>query len=301
MNSGSIVPADPVDCPKGQVVYNSVVSAAGCSGSADTLSCLRKVSYETFLNAVSSVPAIFGYNSVALSYLPRPDGTVLTASPEILMEAGSYTKIPFIIGDQEDEGTLFALSQSNITTTAQLEAYLLDIFFHDATPATIAALVATYPDDASAGSPFRTGAANELYPQFKRLAAILGDLTFILSRRAFLAINAAVTPSLPSWSYLATYNYGLPILGTFHASDILPAYGIEPGFPSVSIQSYYLSFINTLDPNKGTSGPGLIQWPQWGAGQQLLNFGALTNSLLVDDFRNASYQFLAANTAMLHI
>jgi carboxylesterase type B len=41
MDSGSIVPSDPVDCTKSQIVYNTVVQNAGCSGAADTLACLR--------------------------------------------------------------------------------------------------------------------------------------------------------------------------------------------------------------------------------------------------------------------
>jgi carboxylesterase type B len=117
MNSGSIVPADPVDSPKGQKVYDTVVSAAGCSSSSDTLNCLRGVPYQTLLNATNSVPGLLSYSSIALSYLPRPDGKVLTKSPEALLATGKYAKVPFIIGDQEDEGTLFALFQSNITTT----------------------------------------------------------------------------------------------------------------------------------------------------------------------------------------
>jgi acetylcholinesterase len=104
MNSGSVVPADPVDCPKGEVVYNAVVKAAGCSSAASSLDCLRSVDYTTFLNAANSVPGLLGYNSVALSYVPRPDGVVLTASPDVLIGAGKYAKVPVIIGDQEDEG-----------------------------------------------------------------------------------------------------------------------------------------------------------------------------------------------------
>ncbi|KAK4990791.1 hypothetical protein LTR50_002327 [Elasticomyces elasticus] len=299
MDSGSIVPADPVDCPKSEVVYNMVVQNAGCAGASDTLACLRTIDYTTYLNAANSVPGIFGYNSVALSYLPRPDGTVLTQSPEILAQNGQYAKVPFIIGDQEDEGTLFSLTQSNITTTDQLVTYLHDIFFHDATTAQIQALVATYPDDPSAGSPFRTGPLNEIYPQYKRLAAILGDLTFTLTRRKFLSVTSSVAPSVPSWSYLASYDYGTPVIGTFHASDIQQAYGQTPGIPSVSIQSYYLSFIYALNPNTGTV--GLTPWPQWSVGRQLLNFNALTNTLLADDFRSTSYAFIAANTASLHV
>jgi carboxylesterase type B len=137
---------------------------------------------------------------VALSYLPRPDGAVITQSPDILAQNGQFAKVPFIIGDQEDEGTLFSLIQSNISTTDELVDYLSTVFFHDATVEQIQDLGATYPDDPSAGSPYRTGALNEIYPQYKRLASILGDLAFTLTRRIFLNISFSVHPSVPSWS-----------------------------------------------------------------------------------------------------
>ena len=106
MNSGSIVPVDTVDCPKGQGVYDTVVKNAGCASASDTLECLRGVDYTACLNAANSVPEFLGYNSAALFYLPRPDGTALTDSPEVLVEQGKYAKVPFIVGDQEDEGTI---------------------------------------------------------------------------------------------------------------------------------------------------------------------------------------------------
>ena len=299
MNSGSIVPADPVDCPKGQEVYDKVVTEAGCSAAADTLDCLRGVDYETFLNAANSVPGILSYNSVALSYLPRPDGVVLTDSPEVLISNGQYAKVPFIIGDQEDEGTLFSLTQFNITTTADLVDYLKTIFFHDATLEQIQELVATYPDDITAGSPFNTGILNSIYPQYKRLAAILGDLTFTLTRRAFLKIASEVNPTVPFWSYLSSYGYGTPILGTLHGSDILPIYGILPGIPSSTIQRYYISFFHTMDPNEGTT--GLIDWPKWSVDNQLVHFLAAGTALLSDDFRAKSYEFILNNAGSLHI
>lgn len=299
MDSGSVAPADPVDCPKGQTVYNTVVANAGCSSASDTLACLRGVDYTTFLNAANSVPGILGYSSVALSYLPRPDGKTLTDSPENLIAAGKYAKVPFIIGDQEDEGTIFALFQSNITTTAQLVSYLSNVFFNDATTAQVQALVATYPDDPSAGSPFRTGLLNNWYPQYKRLAAILGDLTFTLTRRAFLTIATTVNPDVPCWSYLASYDYGTPILGTFHASDILQVfYGILPNYASASIHSYYLNFVYTMDPNNGSS---YANWPPWSKNQQMMNIYAQGGTLIADNFRSESYNYIAANMASFHI
>ncbi|KAK6582972.1 hypothetical protein PZA11_004048 [Diplocarpon coronariae] len=300
MDSGSIVPTDRVDGARAQGIYDAVVAKAGCARAADTLACLRGVDYETFLDATTSVPGIFDYSSVALSYLPRPDGRVLTDSAEILAANGLYAQVPFIIGDQEDEGTLFSLVQSNLSTTADLVGYLKDVFFLDATQAQIETLVATYPDDPSAGSPFRTGRLNNIYPQYKRLAAILGDLTFTLTRRVLLKIASDVHPTVPTWSYLSSYFYGAPILGTFHASDILPAFGITAGtVPSKSIQAFYLSFINTLDPNNGTA--GLPAWPQWRQGQQLMHFEAASNSLTPDNFRQDSYEFVLASAGSLHV
>ncbi|EZG03171.1 hypothetical protein H106_06673 [Trichophyton rubrum CBS 735.88] len=300
MNSGSVIPADPVDCPKGEVVYKKVVEKAGCSEATDKLECLRSVDYTTYLNAANSVPGIFSYNSVALSYLPRPDGKTLTASPDKLGRRGLIAKVPFIIGDQEDEGTLFALVQKNITTTELLVDYFSTYFFHGATKEQLRDLVDTYPDDPAAGSPFRTGKRYQLYPQFKRLAAMLGDLVFTLSRRVFLDIFSQKFPDIPTWSYLGTYNHFIPVLGTFHASDILPSFGFTPGFPSTSIQNYYLSFVNTLDPNKGTPS-GFPNWPRWSEGKTLLNFEALKNSYLTDDFRQESAMYLEKHTDILHI
>ncbi|KAL3423593.1 sterol esterase precursor [Phlyctema vagabunda] len=300
MNSGSVVPADPVDCPKAQKVYDTVVDAAGCSASTDTLGCLRLAPYDTLLNATNSVPGLLSYSSVALSYLPRPDGSVLTQSPDVLATSGRFAKVPFIIGDQEDEGSIFALFQSNITTTAQVAQYLKQFFFNSASDAQMTALVATYPDTTTDGSPFRTGILNNIYPQYKRLAAIIGDLTFTLTRRSFLQIAATVAPEVPSWSYLASYDYGTAVLGTFHGSDLLQVFfGVLPNYASASTYSYYLSFVNTMDPNNGTT--LYPAWPQWSVKKQLMQFYALSSNLLSDDFRSDTYDFITANIGSLHI
>ncbi|KAF2740199.1 alpha/beta-hydrolase [Polyplosphaeria fusca] len=299
MNSGSIVPADPVDCPKGQVVYDKVVEEAGCAGKTDTLACLRSADYTTFLNAANSVPGILSFNTVSLSYLPRPDGKALTASTNALIASGKYAKVPFIVGDQEDEGTLFALFTSNLTTTSDVGDYLQDVFFPEAPRKTIDDYVATYQDISTDGSPFRTFLLNNWYPQFKRVAAILGDLTFTLTRRVFLETAAAVNPDVPSWSYLATYDFGTPILGTFHGSDLLQVfYGVVPNVASKTIRTHYFSFVYDLDPNKGN---GLDTWPQWSEGKKLAKFDALSTSTINDDFRSDSFELLKENVASFFI
>lgn len=293
MNSGNQVPAQNVSHPIPQAIYDTVVRNAGCSSASDSLTCLRSVSTETFLNAANSVPGIISYRSLDLSYLPRPDPTdnFFPVSPEVALENGNFAKVPVINGDQQDEGTLFALEQGNITSTALLVSYL-STYFPDASTDTITQLVNTYPDNPAAGSPFNTGLLYNLYPEQKRLAAILGDLTFTLSRRNYLSI---VSSKVPAWSYLATFYQGLPVLGTFHATDIAAIYfGLAP-VPQATYQTYYINFVNNLDPNQGSTQAPLIAWPQWSNASnspQLLDIGAAGNTLIPDDFRSASYAYL---------
>ncbi|KAL2819852.1 Alpha/Beta hydrolase protein [Aspergillus cavernicola] len=300
MNSGGIVPAEPVDGDKGQAVYDAVVADAGCASAEDTLECLRGLDYGVFLDAANSVPGILSYHSVALSYLPRPDGTAMTESPDVLAKAGKYARVPFINGNQEDEGTLFALFQSNISTTAQVVDYFANYFFQGASRENLNQLVATYPDITTHGSPFRTSIFNNWYPQFKRIAAIVGDLTFILTRRILFQTVNDVTPDVPSWSYLASYNYLTPVLGTFHASDILQVfYGILPNYASRSIHTYYFSFVYDLDPNSRRG--SFMEWPQWGEDHQMMQFFNNRGALLKDDFRSETYDFLTENVESFYI
>ncbi|KAL4727255.1 hypothetical protein ACLX1H_006159 [Fusarium chlamydosporum] len=299
MNSGSVVPAEPVDSDKAQGIYDTVVKTGGCAGASDTLECLRKLPYDKFLNAANSVPGLLSYNSLALSYLPRPDGTVLPDSPDVLVKTGRYHAVPMINGCQEDEGTLFALFQPNVTTTSKLVDYLQKLYFTKATKQQLTALVNTYPTTLSTGSPYRTGLLNEVFPGFKRRAAILGDLVVSLTRRVFLQTAAEVNPDVPSWSYLASYDYGTPVLGTFHASDLLQVfYGLVPNNAMRSIRTYYFNFIYNLDPNKGVT--KYAKWPEWKESKQLMWFEtANKNSIINDDFRQDSYDYIVDNVGAL--
>lgn len=180
---------------------------AGCAWNEDTLACLRTLPYEDFVNALANVPALLGYDSVALSYIPRPDGTFLTASPDVLGLDGRFARVPFILGDQEDEGTIFGLFQSNITTKPEVVTYLNTRFFNHASTSLLETFVNLYDDISEYGSPFRTGTDWNWYPQFKRLAAILGDLTFTITRRGLLVIVQGVAPEIPYWSCKSSISY----------------------------------------------------------------------------------------------
>lgn len=302
MNSGSVVPTDPLDCPKGQAVFDKVAKTGGCAGAADKLECLRALNSNDFLKAVTSVPGILSYSAVALSYLPRPDGKVLTQSPDSLILSGKYAAVPMIIGDQEDEGTLFGLFQPNISTTNQLVDYLASYYFASATKDELTQLVNIYGNGISAitnGSPFNTGIFNEISPGFKRRSAILGDLVFTLTRRLFLVGTSLLHPNVPSWSYLSSYDKGTPIMGTFHGSDIIQVfYGIKDNYAANSIRTYYSNFVYNLDPNVGYAGK-YPDWPRWADGNYLAHFFATRSELLKDDFRQTAFEWITDHIPVL--
>jgi hypothetical protein len=67
-----------------------------------------------------------------------------------------------------------------------------------ATDAEVDQLLSVYPDDVTQGSPFDTALNNTVTPEFKRLAALQGDLIFTGPRRFFLQQRAN---KQPTWSF----------------------------------------------------------------------------------------------------
>jgi triacylglycerol lipase len=200
-----------------------------------------------------------------------------------------------------DEGTLFSLFQDNITTTSQVVDYLNQKFFRNANRATIQSLVNLYNDTVTNGSPFRTGLDNNwFYPQFKRLAAILGDLVFTISRRSWLFISRGLNPNVPCWTYLGSYDYGTPLLGTPHGGDIFQVFfGIKDNYASHAFHNYYISFVNHLDPNKIG---GFSKWPEWNLNTpNMLQMFADRSTIIQDTFRGDTLNYILANLPSFYI
>ncbi|KAF9016577.1 alpha/beta-hydrolase [Hymenopellis radicata] len=172
MQSGSPLPVGDIE--NGQKDYDDIVDKTGCSGSSDTLACLRTVSYDVLKAAVDDSPFIFAYQSLRLAWLPRTDGVLLSDNPQRLVQQGKVANIPFVTGDRDDEGTLFSLAQLNVTTDAQVKEYIQTVLLPDAPEADIDRLMVLYPQNPAVGSPFDTGLLNIPSPQFKRFAALQG-------------------------------------------------------------------------------------------------------------------------------
>ncbi|KAG6910657.1 hypothetical protein DXG01_008701 [Tephrocybe rancida] len=276
MQSGSPIPVAGLE--NGQKYYDQIVSQTGCSSSSDTLACLRTVPYKTLKAAIDATPGIFAYQSLSLAWLPREDGVFLTDNPQKLVQQGKVAKIPFITGDCDDEGTLFSLSTLNVTSETALETYITDVFLPGVTKAEVENISNLYPADITAGSPFDTGIFNAVTPQFKRIAAFLGDGVFQAPRRFFLQQRSGLQPT---WAFLSKRFKDLPILGSLHGSDILNVYG------GGGMADYLIRFATTLDPNAKTG----LQWPKYTqASPKLLTFldGLIPVILTDDTYRKAA-------------
>nr|VWO95133.1 Carboxylic ester hydrolase (EC [Ganoderma boninense] len=110
-----------------------------------------------------------------------------------------------------------------------------------------------YPDDPTQGSPFGTGILYAIPPQYKRLAAIQGDLVFQAPRRFFVE---QTYDRQPTWSFLSKRAPGLPRLGAYHGSDLTNNI-YAPG----DMTDYLIHFVNHGDPNGAEN--NLIDWPQY--------------------------------------
>ncbi|KAI9454048.1 Alpha/Beta hydrolase protein [Lactarius psammicola] len=139
MQSGSPTPIG--DITNGQQYYDELVERTNCSGSSDTLACLRAASYEKLKAVIDSSRFRSGQQttpeSLVPAWQPRADGIFLADDPQKLVLQGKVADIPFVTGECDDEGTIFSLSESNITTETELRNYLSEFLPPNATDAEV--------------------------------------------------------------------------------------------------------------------------------------------------------------------
>ncbi|KZV76203.1 carotenoid ester lipase precursor [Peniophora sp. CONT] len=285
MQSGGPISTGNVE--DGQPFFDKFAADAGCGGSLRSIAvfdCLRNVSAANIRSAVQASRNIFDYSSLSLAWKPRVDGMFLTDTPQRLVLNGSMVDVPFVIGDDDDEGTSFSLSNSNITMEDEVRHYLQLYYFPTANASLLDKILASYPEDPTLGSPFDTGLNNTLTPEYKRIAAILGDIVFQAPRRFLLAARSG---EASAFSFLYKREKATPIFGSAHGSDSQNIYG--PG----DLTDALIYFATNLDPN----GPTLPNWPAYTAESPALftlTDGNVTQTITNDTYRARGMQAIIA-------
>jgi hypothetical protein len=86
----------PIGSPSPAVLqchYNALVAANDCSADTETLSCLRRVPFDSLMAMVNRTADIFSYQSLALVWQPYVDGDVVARDPLVSVTEGLYAKV----------------------------------------------------------------------------------------------------------------------------------------------------------------------------------------------------------------
>jgi para-nitrobenzyl esterase len=220
-----------------------LAAAVGCEGVGDVLGCLREVPVETLL---AQLPA----STEISTFGPVVDGGVLPDQPRTLFDGGKFAKVPYLLGSNADEGTLFFIGVPPVTTDAEYSAALQSRY-----GALADQVAAVYPSASFAS------------PQAALVRAFGDEILVCPTYDTARRVAAAGTPA-----YL--YNFARPIpipelaplnLGATHGAEIAYVFGsVVPSDPAdqrlgSAMRGYWTQFANKGNPNGG----GALRWPRY--------------------------------------
>ncbi|CAA7264894.1 unnamed protein product [Cyclocybe aegerita] len=284
MMSGSPLPIGNITKGNGQTGYDGLVADTGCSGSNDTLTCLRSLPFPVLKAAVDRTQNLFSYQSLALLWHPSVDGVFMENNTQTLLPQGKFANVPIVSGTCDDEGTLFGLSSLNITTEEQFRQYISSVWLPRIPASELEQLWSLYPSNSASGSPFDTGEKNALTPQFKRVSAFIGD-SIQHGPRRFLLQEASKRTKV--WSYLTKRAKNTTGIGAYHGSDLV--LGVA--------DDNLIHFVSDLDPNTGVG----VYWPPYiSESPRLYTFPEVGRPLITLDTYRASEINYLTNLSLAH-
>ena len=250
--------------PTAQQTAEKLATAVGCTP-AD-LACLRQKPVMDLLSATAA----------AGSFGPIIDMDFFPAQPRALFDSGEIAKVPYILGSNTDEGTLFTLAMTNVNSEDTYKAAITARF-----PTVADQVMLQYPTSA-----FMT----EANPYLAALSRAFGDSSLVCSTWD-TAIRASKAGS-PTWMY----NFDIPApiagLGATHGSELVYVFGTSPSLTPEQIkvselmQSYWTNLAKLADPNTAP----LLAWPKFSElTDSRVNF-SLTPSV-VQNFRSDKCKF----------
>ncbi|KAG8751142.1 hypothetical protein FRC11_009660 [Ceratobasidium sp. 423] len=283
--------------------FQFIVNATSCTGSGTPFECVRNAPADVLRQANKDVVSTLGsYASTGPTMAPEDD--FLPGPPAALIHSGKFAKVPFISGDQLDEGTQAAQGIPADSDQDLIKAGVY-VALGVGNATMLQKLLSYYPTDPAEGSPYNTG--NETFglgAQYKRLASIAGDYALNAPRRDFL--RTAIRFGVKTWSYVMMER---PL-------NFVPAYGIRHGGnvpfwmqtqsisdPSMStavleIQQifgyYWINFAYNLDPNSDARSE-LIHWPPYGESATTIQFLSSNVTIFQDLNRTEAMNFIIEN------
>jgi para-nitrobenzyl esterase len=223
---------------------SKLASALGCTDASTLLTCLRGKSASQVLAAD---PAATGSGTY---WFPDVDGYVLPQDPLAAFAAGHFNRVPTLLGNNQNEGTLFLFASPPTDPTSFLALE------EASDPGHGSAIVAEYPI-ASYGNSY-----------FQAAAAALTDGEFLCPTRKVARALATAGVATYRYDFAHSISFIVPNLGAFHGSELLFVFGnpiegvgLQAAEQPLSdlMQRYWGSMAATGDPN----GAARFTWPKY--------------------------------------
>ncbi|EJD54324.1 alpha/beta-hydrolase [Auricularia subglabra TFB-10046 SS5] len=264
LNSGVLGPPQTFPASKRADSWKKFVQGVpeckSLASTAKTLGCLRRadVSTESLVQGVLASEK----NITGPPFLPVLDASSATLNPVLrdyaskIVASGAWSRLPTIVGTNLDVGTNFA--PPNLDYSSLIVYTILGITYTPAAEGTTA--FATEVED---GCPYNTG--NETFgldPGFKRAASIIGDTSFEANRRWWS--QRVSVQNVSTYNFLFTQPQKNQTIqpqykGVYHGAQNRYIFGSVTSSSDVllstTVMDYYLSFVNSLDPNDGLGVP----------------------------------------------
>ncbi|KAL4965319.1 putative triacylglycerol lipase (LipA) [Aspergillus stella-maris] len=247
-----------------QPMYDRIVERAGCSGSGDTLQCLRDLPFDTLYDAAYE----------GLEWFAAVDGTFISEYPQISLTEGRFAKVPILLGSNTDEGVSFGTTGVDMDEDCIAQLISSKRWVLNTEQAT--ELIKYYPDD-PIGSPYGWG--NVIWPDkglmYKRYSSMAGDITMAAPRRLLAQAMSEFEENVYSYRWDVAAVNETSNIGVNHFAEI-PFVFANPvqNFTTLGADTdptrldlanlaarMWSSFVTDLDPN----GHGVNSIPEWPA------------------------------------
>ncbi|KAG8710875.1 hypothetical protein FRC09_020892 [Ceratobasidium sp. 395] len=313
-------PNDPVREQASQFIVN----ATGCATASNQFECIRAAPASVLSQANKDVVKVTFINHLkTLVYMPKttplkvdpyyssvgrvpattgpttaPGDDFLPDRPAKLIHSGRFAKVPFISGNQLDEGTVF-VDGANADSDQDLINAAATV---DISNKAMGELLQYYPTPLEYGSPYNTG--NQTFgqgTQYKRFASIYGDYAFQAARRDHL--NTARKFGVKVWAYIMSEKPldFVPLYGIRHGENVpffMQSYSVSnvtatPAQVDLqrAIGDYWIAFAYNLDPNPPAE-LNYPTWPAYGLNKTALQLLASNITLVQDTNRTDATDFI---------
>ena len=235
-----------------------LAAALGCDKTENPLAALRAKSAEEILTASKPAQGLYGKGT---KYGPIVDGWTIPDDPGVMFDQGKQHDVPFMVGANADEGTLF-LCQMPVQSAAAYKLMLRTLAGRHADEALKLLPCAGDEDVKAAFTRFCTLTA------FVAPARILARAMEQKKSPAFLYHFTRISSGAKRLGLGATHGAEISyVFGNFRAANAITDTDREL---SKEMQACWIQFAKTGNPN----GPGLPNWPIYKAAtDEYLEFG----------------------------